>query len=184
MYIYQKVIQYTVIVYTNNKYFLNILEIINFIVCKGIFLLNQLELSVFFILIFNIFYIVFLFFVIIFFFIFKGLNLDFYIKKKHIFKNRIKTKFIFNKHKKSTIQYLYSVKRCRIDLVSIRLFKKLLRRKFIKAKTRFFKPKYWVLMMPNFLLTQKSKNSRMGAGVGKFVRLTSIIQAGRAIIKT
>lgn len=39
-------------------------------------------------------------------------------------------------------------------------------------------------MMPNFLLTQKSKNSRMGAGVGKFVRLTSIVQSGKTIIKT
>ncbi len=39
-------------------------------------------------------------------------------------------------------------------------------------------------MMPNFLLTQKSKNSRMGAGVGKFVRLTSIISSGKSFIKT
>ena len=112
------------------------------------------------------------------------LNLDFYIKKKHIFKNRLKTKYIFCKHTKSTTQFVYSVKRCRLDLVIIRLFKKLLRRKFIKAKTRFFKPKYWILMMPNYLLTQKSKNSRMGAGVGKFVRLTSIICSGKSIIKT
>jgi ribosomal protein L16/L10AE len=112
------------------------------------------------------------------------LNLDFYIKKKHIFKNRKKTSFIFSRHKKTFIQFLYTTRNCRIDLVSIRLFKKLLRRKFIKAKTRFFKPKYWILMMPNFLLTQKSKNSRMGAGVGKFVRLTSIISSGKSFIKT
>ncbi len=39
-------------------------------------------------------------------------------------------------------------------------------------------------MMPNFLLTQKSKNSRMGAGVGKFIRLTSIVHSGKSIIKT
>ncbi len=79
---------------------------------------------------------------------------------------------------------MYTVKNCRIDLVSIRLFKKLFRRKFIKGKTRFFKPKYWLILPPNFLLTQKSKNSRMGAGVGKFVRLTNITYAGKSFIKT
>lgn len=81
-------------------------------------------------------------------------------------------------------KYLYTVKKFRIDLVYIRLFKKLFRRRFIKAKTRFFKPKYWVLFLPNYTLTQKSKNARMGAGVGKFVRLTSMVNPGKSIIKT
>jgi ribosomal protein L16/L10AE len=112
------------------------------------------------------------------------LNLDFYIKKKHIFKIRRHTKFNFKKFSSSTTNYVYSVKTCRIDLVSIRLFKKLLRRKFIKAKTRFFKSKYWLLLPPNYLLTQKSKNSRMGAGVGKFVRLTNLTYSGKSFIKT
>lgn len=71
-----------------------------------------------------------------------------------------------------------------MELVYIRLFKKLLRRRFIKAKTRFFKPKYWLFFLPNYTLTQKSKNARMGAGVGKFVRLTSIVKPGCSIVKT
>ena len=37
---------------------------------------------------------------------------------------------------------------------------------------RFFKQTYWVMILPNFILTQKSKNARMGAGVGKFVLKT------------
>ena len=41
-----------------------------------------------------------------------------------------------------------------------------------------------MLFLPNFILTQKSKNARMGAGVGKFVRLVSIIKPGKAFIKT
>lgn len=49
---------------------------------------------------------------------------------------------------------------------------------------RFFKPKYWIMFLPNFILTQKSKNARMGAGVGKFLRLTSIVYPGKSIIKT
>lgn len=40
------------------------------------------------------------------------------------------------------------------------------------------------MFLPNYTLTQKSKNARMGAGVGKFVRLTSIVKPGKAIIKT
>lgn len=40
------------------------------------------------------------------------------------------------------------------------------------------------MFLPNFILTQKSKNARMGAGVGKFVRLTSLIKPGKSIIKT
>ncbi len=92
--------------------------------------------------------------------------------------------FKFFKTSHSLVNYIYTVKTCRIDLVSIRLFKKLFRRKFFKAKTRFFKSKYWLLLPPNYLLTQKSKNSRMGAGVGKFVRLTNVSYAGKSFIKT
>lgn len=40
------------------------------------------------------------------------------------------------------------------------------------------------MMLPNFILTQKSKNARMGAGVGKFIRLTNIIFPGKTLIKT
>ena len=112
------------------------------------------------------------------------MNLDYYIKKKHVFKNRRKAGFVFEKQKKSKYRYLYTVRKFRLEFVYIRLFKKLLRRKFIKARTRFFKPKYWLMMLPNFILTQKSKNARMGAGVGKFIRLANIIFPGKTLIKT
>lgn len=112
------------------------------------------------------------------------MNLDFFIKKKHIFKNRKKPLPKVNTFKTKIILQAYCPKKFRIDFVIIRLLKKLLRRKFIKAKTRFFKPKYWIFIKPNYLLTQKSKNSRMGAGVGKLIRLTSIINPGKTLFKT
>lgn len=112
------------------------------------------------------------------------MNLDYYVKKKHIFKNRIFSPVCFYKHNRGKFNYIYSPQRVRFEFVFLRLFKKLLRRKFIKAKTRFFKPKFWILLLPNYLLTQKSKNSRMGAGVGKFVRLANIISPGKTLIKT
>lgn len=112
------------------------------------------------------------------------MNLDFYIKKKHLFKQRTASGLKILNNKWLSHKFIYSVKKFRLEFVYIRLFKKIFRRRFVKAKTRFFKPKYWVLFMPNFILTQKSKNARMGAGVGKFVRLTSIVKPGKAFIKT
>jgi len=70
------------------------------------------------------------------------LNLDFYIKKKHIFKNRTFSQISIQKTTTYLYNYLYTTKRFRLELVYIRLFKKIFRRRFIKAKTRFFKPKY------------------------------------------
>ena len=112
------------------------------------------------------------------------MNLDFYIKKQHIFKKRISPELIIEPNCLGKFLSLYSVKRFRLEFVYIRFFKKLFRRRFIKAKTRFFKPKYWLFMLPNYTLTQKSKNARMGAGVGKFVRLVNMVAPGKTVIKT
>lgn len=112
------------------------------------------------------------------------MNLDYYIKKKHIFKQRKFHNVVFKKLLKSKFNAIYTVKYFKLEFVYIRLFKKLFRRKFIKATTRFFKPKFWLKITPNYLLTQKSKNSRMGAGVGKFIRLVNYTKPGKTIIKT
>lgn len=106
------------------------------------------------------------------------------MQQKHLMKNRTLPKFVLCTMKWKKYKYIYTVKKLRLDFVYIRLFKKIFRRRFIKAKTRFFKPKYWILFLPNYTLTQKSKNARMGAGVGKFIRLTSIVKPGKSIIKT
>lgn len=39
------------------------------------------------------------------------------------------------------------------------------------------------MVLPNFLLTQKSKNARMGAGVGKLIRSTNIVYPGKTLVK-
>lgn len=112
------------------------------------------------------------------------MNLDYYLKKKHIFKKRIFKKY---KHQLSaTNQYLhlYTIKSFKLEYVYIRLFKKLLRRKYIKATTRFFKLKFWLTLQPNYILTKKSKNSRMGAGKGVFIRLTRLIDPGKTLLRT
>lgn len=49
---------------------------------------------------------------------------------------------------------------------------------------RFIITKYWVIVRPNFILTMKSKNSRMGSGVGNYIRICSIIKPNTTIIMT
>ena len=38
------------------------------------------------------------------------------------------------------------------------------------------------MIKPNFILSMKSKNSRMGSGVGMYVRVCSILKPGKPII--
>lgn len=64
IYMYSKVIQYSNAIYLNSSYFHTILEFVNFSLGKSISFLTQLDSSLFFILIFNTFYIIFLFFFI------------------------------------------------------------------------------------------------------------------------
>ena len=47
---------------------------------------------------------------------------------------------------------------------------------------RYKKTKYWVFIKPNFLLTMKSKNSRMGSGVGSYIRVCSVVKADKPLL--
>lgn len=73
--------------------------------------------------------------------------------------------------------------RHRFELVYLRTFKLVFKRKFLKARTRYFRPSYRIYLHPNFLLTAKSKNSRMGCGVGLLVRAVVLLQKGRIFIE-
>ena len=104
------------------------------------------------------------------------MNTNYYFLKKHIFKKRnhsnIALKLI--KFKVGTLGIFSSVKQ-KFEFVYLRFFKKTIRRKYCKAYTKFNKSKYWMFLKSNFIYSSKSKNSRMGAGVGILVRLVSII---------
>jgi hypothetical protein len=112
------------------------------------------------------------------------LNLDYFIKRNHIFKNRKFTQSKLYLKNYKHIAGLYTFSKFRFELVYLRVIKKIFRRRYTKHLMRFFKPKFWVFITPNFLLTMKSKNSRMGAGVGMFVRLTAFIYRGKPIVQT
>jgi ribosomal protein L16/L10AE len=93
-------------------------------------------------------------------------------KKKHIYKKRnYKDKKKLNRINYGTIGY-YTLSRVRYELVYLRVLKRILKQKHIRRKVNFRKKKFWFYLKPNYILTAKSTNARMGAGVGALVRVT------------
>lgn len=109
------------------------------------------------------------------------MNLSFLIEKNHIFKSRKQklSRFKYSDKKYSTISNEIQL---RFELINLKIIKKLFRKSYFKRRMRFVLSKYWVMIKPNFLLTMKSKNSRMGSGVGLYVRVSSIIKPNTSVI--
>ncbi len=98
--------------------------------------------------------------------------------KKHIFKKRINpSRFCSEFHVKLKFGTcgLYTTMRQKFEFVYIRLIKKFFRRRYIKSTIPFFKPQLWVCLRVNYILSAKSKNARMGAGVGMWVRSSFLV---------
>lgn len=109
------------------------------------------------------------------------MNLNFLIKKNHIFKRR----------KKKTPKYLknfelsngiYNLTQIRFEFIYLKVFKKIFRKKYMKKKCIQKNTKFWMMIKPNFILSMKSKNSRMGSGVGLYTRVCSIIKPQKPLI--
>lgn len=109
------------------------------------------------------------------------MNLNFLIKKNHIFKRR-KKKIINSYHKKNLNSGIYTLNLFRFEFIYLKVFKKIFRKKYLKKKPLYNISKFWLMIKPNFLLTMKSKNSRMGSGVGFYVRVCSIIKPNTPIV--
>jgi len=103
------------------------------------------------------------------------LRLDYYLKRLHLFKQRYASPVICSIKTLNLHTIFISVKKQRFNFVYVRTVRKLLRRKYCKAKMRFFRPRLWIFLNINCILSCKSKNARMGAGVGKLVRLVTIL---------
>ena len=63
-----------------------------------------------------------------------------------------------------------------------KFFKKMFKRRKRKIRT-FLKKKTWLFIRPNYTLTHKSKNARMGKGKGNFKRWCTIVYPGRVFIE-
>jgi ribosomal protein L16/L10AE len=99
------------------------------------------------------------------------LKYQYLVQRGHIFKSRnlgnINRLFFF----KFGTHGLFSLKKQRFEFIYLRGLKRLIKRRYLRIKTQFKKKKFWLFLTPNLLLSKKSTNARMGAGVGSFVRL-------------
>lgn len=109
------------------------------------------------------------------------MNLNFLIKKNHIFKKRIKRIFV-NKYYSNFSTGIYNINQIRFEFVYLKIFKKIFRKKYLKKRPLHLLTKFWMMIKPNFILSMKSKNSRMGSGVGIYTRVSSIVKPGKPII--
>lgn len=112
-----------------------------------------------------------------------SLTIEYLVQRKHIFKKRSQnwTKKLI-KFKVGTIG-LFSLRTQCFELVYLRKFKKLIRRRHIRAKMKFKRRKFWIFLKPNCLFSGKSVNSRMGAGVGSYIRLAISLKAYKSFIE-
>jgi ribosomal protein L16/L10AE len=109
------------------------------------------------------------------------LNLNFLIKKNHIFKKR-KKKIFTGKYYGNFSTGIYNISQIRFEFIYLKIFKKIFRKKYLKKKPIHSIARFWIMVKPNFILSMKSKNSRMGSGVGIYTRVCSIIKPGKPII--
>lgn len=111
------------------------------------------------------------------------MNLNYLVQKKHLFKKRI----FHNPKRKLTLRIgtngLFSLKKQRFELVYMRGFKKILKKRSMRKRVIFVKRRYWVFIRPNCILTAKSVNSRMGAGVGAFIRIAKILEKNKTFVE-
>lgn len=74
-------------------------------------------------------------------------------------------------------QGLFTLSPTQFELVYMRKLKKIIRRRYTKAAINFRRRKFWIFISPNRILSGKSTNSRMGAGVGGFIRINADIKS-------
>lgn len=111
------------------------------------------------------------------------MDINILIKKNHIFKNRSHSSIKRNFKFKIGTSGLFSLRTQRFELTYIRGFKKIMRRKHLKGNSTFRFRKIWFYLTPNIILSSKSTNSRMGAGVGKLIRIAIKLHSYKSFIE-
>lgn len=111
------------------------------------------------------------------------MNLNYIISRKHIFKNRKEKSFKRKFKYKIGSSGLFSLKIQRFELVYLRGFKKVIKRRFARTRSSFKRRKFWLFLRPNCILSSKSVNARMGAGVGSLVRLCIWLKSYKSFLE-
>lgn len=109
--------------------------------------------------------------------------------RKNILQRKLKNRFFkFNKipHLRYGTLGLYCLHTFRFEFRYCLFLRKFFKRLFRKNKrkiTTFSRRKVWLFIRPNYVLTHKSKNARMGKGKGNFKRWCTIIHPGCVFIE-
>ena len=89
-----------------------------------------------------------------------------------------------------TATKVYTLVPCRFEFIYWRklkrILKRLIKRSFRvrrKSRHKFYKKTAWVFLKPNFPISRKSKNSRMGKGIGSFTRWSMRLRSNHLILK-
>ncbi len=112
-----------------------------------------------------------------------------------VFSRKFPVKRLFKKRsfrfsKLPTLRYgtmgIYCLHTFRFEYRYYMFFRKFFRRFFRRRRRRIrtlYKRRTWLYIRPNYVLTHKSKNARMGKGKGNFKRWCTIVYPGRIFIE-
>lgn len=109
--------------------------------------------------------------------------------RKHVLQRVLKKRF-FKANRLPKLRYgtvgIYCLYNFRFEYKYCLFFRKFFKKLFYRRKrkiTTFYKLRTWLFIRPNYALTHKSKNARMGKGKGNFKRWCTIVYAGRVFIE-
>lgn len=101
---------------------------------------------------------------------------------------KIHKKRVYKKNYRNLIKFgdyaFINLKETKIELIQLsfikKLFKKIIKRKKKKKSNNIIQKNYkiWVNLIPNYVISRKSKNSRMGKGKGSFERWVIRLKQG------
>lgn len=111
------------------------------------------------------------------------MNLNYITQRKHLFKKRYETTIRHLTKLKIGKTGLVSLHAQRFELVYLRFLKKIIKRRHMRRKMFFRRRKVWFFLRPNCILTGKTVNSRMGAGVGSLVRLAIRLEKYKTFVE-
>ena len=105
------------------------------------------------------------------------------MQRSRMFKDRGKKRIIREISLRVGRSGLISLRKQRFELIYLRFIKRLLRKRYMRRKNVFIRKKYWFFLRPNVILTGKSTNSRMGAGVGSLVRIAILLESYKSFVE-
>lgn len=111
------------------------------------------------------------------------MNLNYIRQRNHIFKKRV-LNLVHRPYKLRIGEAgFFSLRPQRFELVYMRGFKRFIKRRHMRKRMLFRRRRFWFFLRPNCILSCKSLNSRMGAGVGSLVRIAINMKSYKSFVE-